>query len=72
MTTLMMVLFLFLLAFAGMALGLLMGRKSLKGGCGSGRTRIAVKPMRVTVPAAACRNDLLYCLKTFFLLHHFP
>ena len=39
MTTLLIVLLLFLLAFAGMALGLLMGRSSLKGGCGGGRAK---------------------------------
>ena len=38
MTTL-AVLFLFLLAFAGMALGVIMGRKSLRGGCGGTRTK---------------------------------
>lgn len=40
MTTVLVVLLLFLLAFAGMAAGLLMGRKSMRGGCGSGREKI--------------------------------
>ncbi len=49
MTTLLIVLLLFLLAFAGMALGLLMGRKSLKGGCGSARTK------------DTCKTDACHC-----------
>lgn len=43
MTALLAVLLLFLLAFAGMALGPLMGRKGIKGGCGGGRTKDAGK-----------------------------
>lgn len=35
MTTLLLVLLLFLLAFLGMAAGLIIGRKGLRGGCGS-------------------------------------
>jgi hypothetical protein len=33
------VLLLFLLAFAGLALGLLMGRKGVRGGCGSSQNQ---------------------------------
>lgn len=36
MTTILMVLFGFLLAFLGMAAGVIMGRRGLRGGCGSG------------------------------------
>ncbi|MHB8058235.1 MAG: hypothetical protein ACYDHC_10120 [Desulfuromonadaceae bacterium] len=39
MTTLLMVLLLFLLAFTGMAAGVVMGRRSLRGGCGSGHQK---------------------------------
>jgi hypothetical protein len=39
MITLLMVLLLFLLAFLGMAAGVVMGRRSLRGGCGSGHQK---------------------------------
>lgn len=49
MTTVLVVLLLFLLAFTGMALGLLMGRKGLKGGCGGGSTK------------NTCKTDACHC-----------
>lgn len=48
MTTL-AVLLLFLLAFAGMALGVVMGRKSLRGGCGG------------VQPKDSCKTDKCHC-----------
>ncbi|MDO9079290.1 MAG: hypothetical protein Q7U44_00705 [Desulfuromonadales bacterium] len=42
MTTLLLVLFFFLLAFAGLAIGVILRKKSLRGGCG-GPTQGACK-----------------------------
>ncbi len=39
MTTFLAVLLFFLLAFAGMALGVILGRKGLRGDCGSAHTK---------------------------------
>ena len=57
MTTLLMVLLLFLLAFLGMAAGVVMGRRSLRGGCGSGHKKSDCKKNECDCSGGLSKDD---------------